>query len=625
MLLLVSTSLIFLSTRFLIVDTTRQNESTTVILTRNINQGSGNSNQLLRISEGKGKSFSHINEDNNNVTLSEIDSQFCSSTTNSCPTWFVCNDTEFGKCQCGPRYQDAIKCVEKKDENLMISAVLSCYCVTESLSKGENYLGLCFYNCERHSHNKYQDIYHEISDKTDLNEYMCGRFNRTGISCSKCAEGLSPLVLSYNLSCVNCTDGNKNWWKFVVAGFVPLTFFYFFVVFFNVNVTSSRLRSFIFFSQALSTPALVRVILLAIDDRPQVLKAFKILEPFYSLWNLDPLRSILPDICLHVSTLEAFALEACVAVYPLILICFSYFLIELYDHNVRFVVFIWKPFRFIFRRFRENWDTRTSVIDSFSTFFLLSYVKILNVCVDLMLSTPVHELHSNKTHYRLYYDANVKFGDRYHIPFLVLSLILFLLLILIPTLVLMLFPFRWFQKCLSYFRIQWHFLYAFVDSFQGCYKDGTDEGTYDLRWLSLYGPLLKFGICITFTLTLSSMYFIYVVVLIVVVIIVLINFQPYKTSVSHYTVIDASFLILLCLFFTSINGNNVTSNNGQRYLNIFNGLSTVTCIIPIIYVIFIVLHWMYSRWTFGKTTLIRVCNTMKHLCLAKHRARKLDK
>ena len=594
MLLLVS-SLMLLSTTFLIVDTTHQNEKT-ADLTRVIYKGTRNT--ILTVTAGNDSSFC----DNNNVTLPKIKSKVCSSTTNSCPTWFICNDTDsvLGKCQCGPHYHNGIRCVEKNDE--MISAVLSCYCVTES--KGETYLGLCFYNCERQSNDsKYPNIYHEISDKTDLNEYMCGRFNRTGILCSKCAEGLSPLVLSYNLSCVNCTDGNKNWWKFAVAGFVPLTFFYFFVVFLNINVTSSRLHGFIIFSQALSTPPLVRIIFLAIEDSPQILKAVKIVGPFYSLWNLDIFRSILPDICLHVSTLEAFALEACLAVYPLILIYLSYFLIVIYDHNVRLVVFIWKPFRFIFRRFHENWDIRTSVIDSFSTFFLLSYVKILSVCVDLMISTPVYALHSNKTHYRLYYDANVKFGDRYHIPFLILSLVLFLLLILIPTLLLMLYPFRWFQKCLSYFHIQWHFLHAFVDSFQGCYKDGTDEGTYDLRWVSSYGPLLRFGVCIIFTMTLSSMYFIYVVIFIVTVIILLINFQPYKTFVSHYTVIDASFLILLSVLFTTFIGVNIFSFRNQYYLTrtILYGLATVTGIIPVIYVIILALHWIYSRWIFGKT------------------------
>ena len=31
----------------------------------------------------------------------------------------------------------------------------------------------------------------------------------------------------------------------------------------------------------------------------------------------------------------------------------------------------------------------------------------------------------------------------------------------------------------TYFPTQWHFLHAFVNSFQGSYKDGTEPGTYD--------------------------------------------------------------------------------------------------------------------------------------------------
>ena len=248
----------------------------------------------------------------------------CSSSAD-CPTWFVCNDTNSGRCQCGPGFRGAIKCNEKK----MISAVLSCYCVTET--NGETYAGLCYYNCEWPFHlQDFRNIYPEITNKRSLNEFMCGHFKRTGILCGECEKGLSPFVLSYNLSCVECSDGHKNWWKFVLVGFVPLTFFYFFVVFFNINVTSSRLHGFIFFSQALSTPACVRFLLLAVEKMPLLLKAIKLLGPFYSLWNLDPLRSAFPDICLNVDTLQAFALDACIAVYPLVLILLSYLLFELY-------------------------------------------------------------------------------------------------------------------------------------------------------------------------------------------------------------------------------------------------------------------------------------------------------
>ena len=51
--------------------------------------------------------------------------QNCSSSS-ACPTWFVCKNTKSGptpkKCQCGPKY----------NEKTMISAVMSCYCVTKA-------------------------------------------------------------------------------------------------------------------------------------------------------------------------------------------------------------------------------------------------------------------------------------------------------------------------------------------------------------------------------------------------------------------------------------------------------------------------------------------------------------
>ena len=143
--------------------------------------------------------------------------------------------------------------------------------------------------------------------------------------------------------------------------------------------------------------------LLATETIPPVSKSVKIIASFYSLWNLDLSRSVLPEICLDVNTLQAFALDVCIVVYPLLLILVSYSLIELYDHNIECIVFIWKPFRLFFRLLREIWDIHTSMIDSFVSFFLLSYARLLSVSMHLMLATLVHELHSNKSLYRLYY------------------------------------------------------------------------------------------------------------------------------------------------------------------------------------------------------------------------------
>ena len=526
--------------------------------------------------------------------------QTCSSSSD-CPPWFICHNST--GCHCGPTLQHPIIC----DETTMILAVVECYCITEVENK--TYAGYCFYNCGRHTiKGKHENTYHIISDQNDVNEYMCGRYNRTGISCGKCKPGLSPLVLTYNLSCIECPDSHKNWWKFALFGFAPLTLLYFIVIFFNVNVTSSRLHGFVLFSQVLSTPAYVRIVFITIEDSPYawLLKATKAMDFFFSLWNLEPFRSILPDTCLNVDTLTVFALEACVALYPLVLIIVSYCLIELYGRNIWCIVVIWKPFRSVFHLFRENWDIQTSVIDSFSTFFLLSYVKILNVSADLLIFTAVHQLPDNKTHYRNYYDASVELFHGSHIPYALLAALLAIVFIMIPTLILILYPFRCFQKCLSYYRIQWHFLHAFVDSFQGCYKDGTEPGTYDLRWFSAYGLVLRLGICMLFTLTLSVMFFVYALLLILIVLIFLLNFQPHKSSVSHYTTIDITFLILLVLHYLSVLGFNIIVLHGQQYPHLIFMLIFFSCFIPITYLVFITLQWMYLKRKWSGRFLIRV-------------------
>ena len=518
----------------------------------------------------------------------------------TCPPWFTCATT--GKCKCGPLSQHGgIKCSEK----IMRSAILNCQCVTYDEREAKTFAGMCLYNCERPV--LVEQVYHVLPENiSHLNNYMCGRFNRDGVLCGECIKGLNPFVLSYNISCINCPNSNLNWLKFIVVGFIPLTIFYFVMIFFNIKVTSSHMHGYVLFSQAVSTPAFVRLLHLNVERVQFVSKLIKSIEPFFSSWNLDFFRSTISDICLNTDTLQAFALDYCVAVYPLVLIITSYLLIELHDRNVWLVVFIWKPFHFFFKLFQHNWDVRTSVIDSFATFFLLSYVKVLSVSTDLLIYTPVIELPSRKVHYRLYYSSNIKLFHSYHIPFAVLAVSFITFFIMVPTLILVLYPFRFFQKCLSYYQMRWHFLRAFVDSFQGYYKDGTEARTWDFRWFSAYGLFLRIVFCIIFVLTLSSMFFVYTVIILISVIILLLNFDPYKEVVKHYTVIDAFFMIFLSIFYVSLLGVNVADIQTNRYKISFLIMSTLAAIVPVIYISVITLHWIYSRRKWGKQLLLSI-------------------
>ena len=231
-----------------------------------------------------------------------------------CPTWFTCTSRK--SCHCRDQH---IKGIIECDNDRQISLVLDHYCVTYDDETNSTYVGSCSYN--GHSNASYKIL--PDNPKQLINDSDCIQFRRTGLLCGNCEEGYSPFVLSYNLSCIRCPDGHKNWWKFVLSGFVPLTFFYFIVLLFNVNVTSSRLHGAVWFSQALSMPIFIRAVLLALINEKVNLIAVKTFLVFYSIWNLDLFRSVIPDICLNVITLQALALDYLVAFYPSLLL-FTY-------------------------------------------------------------------------------------------------------------------------------------------------------------------------------------------------------------------------------------------------------------------------------------------------------------
>ena len=413
----------------------------------------------------------------------------CSSDS-ICPTWSVC-DTKEEICKCGKDYNRAIAC----DSEMLVSAVLDCYCVTYDQDNESTHLGSCFYNCGQYSFTLKKDpLYKKLPTTSELliNDSVCTLFQRTGLLCGECENEHSPLVLSYNLSCAKCPDGHKNWWKFILVAFVPLTFFYFLVVVFNINVTSSRLHGVVWFSQFISAPQLVRLAMTGFTRKKSSLTIiYKVFLIFYSFWNLDILRSVMPDICLNVTTLQALALDYLLALYPFLLVILSYFIIELYDGKCVLIIAAWKPFHKMLSRLQTSWDIRTSVIDSFATFFLLSYIKVISVSTDILMPTQIYKLGSTESTFGVYYTPSVEYFGREHLPYAILALTLLALSVCIPTLTLILYPFQFFQKFLSLFPFNWHFLRAFVDSYQGCYKDGTEPGTIDCRWFSTVELLLR--------------------------------------------------------------------------------------------------------------------------------------
>ena len=331
----------------------------------------------------------------------------------------------------------------------------------------------------------------------------------------------------------------------------------------------------------------------------------KIFMLFYSIWNLDILKGVYPEICLDVSTLTVLSLEYIVALYPLALVVLSYILITLHARNYRIVVFVWRPFRYLFTFFRRNWDIRSTVIDTYASFFQLSFLKIVGISCDLLIPIPDYKINRNgyTKSFVLYYDGSVEFLSHEHLLYAILAFILLLVFCILPTLLLLLYPFRWFQVVLSSLRLRSQMLQAVMDSFQGYYKDGTEEGTRDCRWFSAI-PLL---VCYTFMIINQStqdgtLYPVGSAVTAVVVIMTVL-IQPFKKIYLNYQKIEIIFWGFIACFYSLIAANN--SANFNRAINIITFtkvLIYITGTLPIVYMSCVTIYWIATH-----TRLLRRC------------------
>ena len=469
------------------------------------------------------------------AALKQSDANRTCSVDANCSPWTKCSNSS---CMCRDYWNyQAVKC---REETLQL-AVFRCHCVTFDPETNELIEGNCILTCDIGSKSFVAEFLRLPINVSQLNYFMCEKiWNRTGRLCGKCLPGHYPLAYSYDMKCVQCPAGNRNLWKYFLVAFGPLTIFYFLVIFLKINATSSYLHGYLIFSQIIGIPAIARHIVIYNLTHPDTTAIIQTIATMYTMWNLDFFRMLDLNICLDVSSLTILALDYAVAVYPLLLTVISYFMIELHARNIRIVVILWKPFYRLLTLVRRNWDSRTTVIDAYATFFVLSYIKIAYVSADLLIPVRVHSLNNDSERWMLYYDATVDYFGREHLPYAILAIVC-LVLLMIPTMVLFLYQFSCFQRILVCLRIQSRILTPLMDSFQGGYKDGTEPGTRDHRWFAGVPLAARALLLLTYTLVVDIGVPSLEVIIIIGVIILTSSVQPYKNRLQKYMISDITF------------------------------------------------------------------------------------
>ena len=460
--------------------------------------------------------------------------QHFNSDDDQCHLWQETNNAT-GDCECGNPLLKIVDCQEKP-YSLQLYA---CYCMTYS---HKVLVGSCQYTCQQAQTAYFFPI--TVNSTSQLNELMCSVFNRQGQLCGSCVPGYAPPVYSYYLSCVNCTT--SNWAKYTAVSLLPLTAFFVFVVTFRLSATSPKFNGIILCVQILMSPPNMRILADSIQTHPVLYMHFKDVYIFIGTYcgmvNLDFFRLVYTPFCLqpHTNTLQVLALDYLVAVYPLLLITLSYLLVLLYDRNVRLIVCLWKPFLPLFIKFRRQWNIRNSLVEVFATFFLLSYVKILSVSVDLLVPVLLYDQHGHTLpQLYLFNQGDLPFLGSQHLPYACLALFFLLTFTLLPMLLLFLYPCSCFQACLNRTGCSCHPLHTFMDTFQGHYKNGTNA-TRDLRFFSGLYLLLRIVVYASTVVTYQIASYAYTTVIIAMLAVSVALARPYKTHI--YNIVDAFLL-----------------------------------------------------------------------------------
>ena len=449
-----------------------------------------------------------------------------------------------GTCQCGSSVHGYVSCSNISNQ----VAILRCHCMTYD-STIDVVLGSCPYGCGYFNDSSSWsggEIYHLLPlNTTDLNHGMCGRLNRDYRLCSRCIEGFSPLVYSYDLHCVKCND-KYNWLKYVAIAYIPLTVFYLIVILFRINATEPYLYGFITLNQGLASPTNLRAIFITVTGGSAL--ALRLIAIPYTIWNLDFVRSLSLNICLDLTTLQTLALDYAIAIYPLLLVLVTYVAIELHDRGCRVLIWLWRPFHRCCVQFTRMMDIKSSIIKAFATFLLLSYVKFINTTVDMLLPVKVYNSSGKPVGWYVYYDTSYKYFGPKHLPFCILSIGFFLVFVFAPLVLLFLYPLRLFQRCLSKSRLRSYTLHTFVDTFQGHYKDGTEPGTSDCRWFAAVYFLGRIIILhAIFGITQDVLCYGLTGISILLIVLVTAMFQPYKSiNVNNYHISIQLVLAIAC-------------------------------------------------------------------------------
>ena len=321
-------------------------------------------------------------------------------------------------------------------------------------------MSLCGY------HNSISNTYGEHVlplDYSLLNDYVCAT-HRTGILCGKCTNYFTTYLHSPSYQCGESTHCQYGPLFYILSEIVPVTGIFLVILFFNINLTSGALYSFIFYSQIVndtiyqSTNGILSYLF----------NAFKIV---YGLFDLDILEIDQLSFCLfkNANIMDLMLIKYLTTLYALFLIIVTILVLKFNSYPC---------IRLCYKCGRRN--IRGSVVNGLTAFLILCYFHCLIITLHILVPSYVMGEGGTTLKTVPLYNGDLSYMSGEHLKYVIPAIICLIVIVLPPPIILLSEPLlvkmsgalniKRNAATYSLHKLRMK-LKPFLDSFQGCFKD----------------------------------------------------------------------------------------------------------------------------------------------------------
>ena len=494
------------------------------------------------------------------LKVNDSDEELSASSHDQCPPWSYYN-SDYQQCEC---YDNV---VENRAAGLLY--IVRCakgktslgynYCMTYNEESGILSAGYCPYFILRGYKVSEPGLIDLPTNISELNEYMCGPMNRKGFMCSECIDGYGPSLTSPKFQCSHCMSILYGVSLYLLLEVVPVTVFYVIVLLFQLNLTKPPIPVLVFYSNIIY----IRINFYMVNlNEAQTYR--RVIALLYGIWSLDFFRYAVPPFCISptLKVKHIIYLQSVSIILPYILIAITWVLINLHSRDNKCVVWIWTKFdNMILKHLNIKRNSNRTVVDTFATFFLLSFAKVTFLIALPLFSQSIHYVNdfnqSRGIAYPPFINPSVNYASGSHLPIVVSCIGIFVFLILPPALILAFYPIRAFRTVLSKSCRRQYLctLNFYVEKFYSFYQDGLDGGK-DLR---SFASLYFFLFLLSFVAWFVNIFF--VTILFGACSIIIATVRPYKEE--YMSIVDSLILANVALVTTGIDRNIYASRPFQ--------------------------------------------------------------